>query len=128
MPASDEEELMAVVKRVYQNRAKSLTSEIEDWESEPEAVVPSRSIASVKGTAKAQKAIEPKEAEFVTQMLHEHLYGSETDQKLVPPIRKPASVAPETDFQDSEKLKSTQNLKHETKRLEKEIEQIRDDE
>jgi hypothetical protein len=102
MTTSDQDQLVAIVKRVYQAREKSLSSEIEDWESEPAAVAPSRTIASVKGVAKPEKAIDPKEAEFVTNMLRAHLYGTNADQKLVEPARKPASVAPEAPIQDSE--------------------------
>ena len=131
MSAADEAELVAIVKRVYQAREKSLTSEIEDWESEPAAVAPSRSVASIKGKAPAEKAVEkaidPKEAEFVTALLRDHLYGTDSDQKLVEPVRKPANLATEPALQDEEQKKMNQVLKHETKRLEKEIERINDD-
>jgi hypothetical protein len=128
MTMSDQDELVAIVKRVYQAREKSLSSEIEDWESEPTAVAPSRAIASVKGVAEPEKAIDPKEAEFVTDLLRAHLYGTSTDQKLVEPVRKPASAAPQAPIRDSEQKKMNQVLQHETKRLEKEIERIPGDE
>jgi hypothetical protein len=130
---ADQTELVAAVKRVYQDREKSLASEIEDFESEPEVkkVEPSRSIASVpvKGVAKPVKALDPVEAEFVTRKMHERLYGTDADQKLVEPktARKPASV-PVNEIADGEKVKEHQVLKQETKRLEKEIGTIRDDE
>jgi hypothetical protein len=138
---SDQAELVASVKRIYDDRAKSLASEIEDWDSEPLVPAvnaqPARSIASVpvkvKGASKPVKAIDPSEAEFVSRKMHERLYGDEEDQKMVEPSnRKPASVKTNTHASDqvvdTEQLKEHKGLKNETKRLEKEIETIRDDE
>ena len=128
---SDQTEMVASVKRVYQAREKSLTSEIEDWETPADAhEEPSRSIASVpvKGVAKPQKAVDPKEAEFVTRMMNERLYGTEKDQTAADAGRKPASVKTKAPLIDSEQVKQQRVLKQETKRVEKEIGQIQDEE
>ena len=121
----DQTELSEVVKRVYDDRAKSLTSELKDWNSEAqdENEAPSRTLASVRGVSKPEKALDPAEAEFVNRKMREHLYGDANDAKIMSDVRKPASItAKSREVVDSEQTKQKLNLKRETKRLEKEIE------
>jgi hypothetical protein len=132
LDSAEQTELSEVVKHVYEDRAKSLASEIADWDAVPEEdkkdEKPSRSIASVKGIAAPEKALDPKEANFVTQMMREHLYGSNEDQKNVESNRKPASAEKPMAIDDTEMQNHKKSLKLENKKLEKEIEQINEDE
>ena len=123
LPENDHAELVAIVKNVFDERAKSLASEIQDWEEVQENQKPSRSIASVKPGLPV-KAVDPKEANFVNAQLRAHLYGDEEDQKSVSSRRNPASAKTKEGLVDHEKVKQQKNLKLETKKLEKEIEQV----
>ncbi len=123
LPETDHAELVTIVKKIYQERAKALASEIEEWEEVPETVSPTRALASVK-VPKAQKALDPKEANFVNAQIRAHLYGSDEDQKALDTGRKPASIKGSLGLKDSEKVKQEKELQRETKKLEKEIEHL----
>lgn len=122
LPEADHAELVKIVKQVYEDRAKSLASEIEQWEEVPETLKPERSIASVKGP-KPVPAVSAKEADFVTTQLRAHLYGDDEDQKSLEGERKPASAGAHP-LKDLEAAKKQKNLKLETKKLESEIEHL----
>ena len=110
LPEADHKELVEIVKRVYEDRAKSLASEIEEWEEAPAVgAKPARTIASVKA-GKAQKAVNPKEAAFVSAQLRTRLYGSEEDQKTLEKSRNPASASESKGLKDTEHLKQQKNF------------------
>jgi len=124
---SDQNELLAIVKRVYQDRSKSMISEIEDWESLPPDSTrgPAESLAQ---STPSKSALDPKETDFVNQMMRERVYGED-------PGRKPASTRPRDDVKDGEnslvdeeKAHHQKELKKETKRIETEIDHVKDNE
>jgi hypothetical protein len=115
----EKDQLVAVAKQVYEDRSKSLVSEIEEWGEGEEG--PSRSIASIPTSSK--KSIDPKEASFTMKLLKDRIYGTPEEQaKFVPKAvrasRSPASVI------DTEKEKQKDGFKKEAKRVEKEIERL----
>ncbi len=130
LPEADQTELVAVVKRVYEDRSKSLTSEIQDWADAP-AGEPDREIASVKETPKKNSAIDPKEADFVTRKMRERLYGEESEEPVARrQSRKPASVKRDVDqevIHDHEKQRELKSFNQEKKKLEKDLEQVNSD-
>ena len=88
----EESEMVAVVGRVFEGRAKSFVTDLENWKSVP--VEPERSIASEPKKAKAT-ALDEAEAKHTMEMMRERLYGTARDLKNVDeefPSRKPASV------------------------------------
>lgn len=123
--ADDEhEELTQVVQRVFENRAKSLTADIEDWSEIAKAAEAARSIASVpeKKVKKTEVAINPAEAKFSMDLLKKHLYGDDEDMKMLnDESRKPASVQK---LDDSEYEKKKKKKKQETQRLIDEVSKI----
>jgi len=116
--SEEQEQVVAVVKQVYEDRSKSLVSGIQDW-SESEG--PARSIASVPQSSKS--TIDQKEAQFTMKLLKDRLYGTlEEQEKFVPPpvrTRAPASV-----LRDERKEAAEKRLKSETRRVEKEIDRL----
>ena len=116
--ADEQEQVVAVVKQVYEDRSKSLVSGIQNW-SDSEG--PSRSIASVPQSSKS--TIDQKEAQFTMKLLKDRLYGTlEEQDKFVPPptrTRAPASV-----LRDERKDAAEKRLKSETRRVEKEIDRL----
>ena len=124
--ASDEQnELTKVVERVFEARAKSLTSDIDDWAEIEKSEQANRTIASVpeKPSKNTKSAIDPKEAKFSMDLLKKHLYGDDEDMKMLndEPVRAPASAQKLKDPEyDRKKAKKTQ----ETKRLMKEVSEL----
>ena len=121
LPKEDAAELVAIVKRVYEDRSKSLVSEMEQWQEIEEKKEPSRSIASVPEKSN-RKAVDENEASFVNHMLKARLYGE--DEPQANSSRTPAGVDPK--ISDSEKTNQTKKLNVETKRVEKEIDSLKD--
>ena len=119
VPKGDQDQMVAVVKQVFEDRSKSLVTEVKDWADQDQG--PSRSIASVPQSSKS--AIDEKEAAFTMKMLKDRLYGTDPEQqKFVPAphaYRTPASVMSDVE-QDSKEKK----LKMETKRIGKEIDRL----
>ena len=105
-----------------------MTSEIESWDldSNPEI---ERAPAEFTNAKKSVKAIDPKEANFVSRKMHEHLYGENADQQISNEKnqRYPASAKSHPKLKDSIKETQDENFKRESKRIEKKIEQISDE-
>lgn len=128
LPHEDQEQIVSVVKQVYEDRSKALISGIHEWAELGDE--PSRGIASV--NAGARHSVDEKEAEFTKNQLRNRLYGTTDEQnKYVPPIfpeREPASLreagARTPLIEDSEKTKHEKAFRMETKRIEKEIERL----
>ncbi len=114
---SEQEQVVAIVKQVYQDRSKSLVADIQDWSGNEG---PSRSIASIPQSSK--RTIDPKEAEFTMKILKDRLYGTDEEQtKYVPePMtrRAPASI------RDEHKEQAGKKFKTEVRRIEKEIDRV----
>jgi hypothetical protein len=129
LSSGDQEQIVAVVKQVYEDRSKALVSGIHDWSEFEEE--PARGIASVGSTA----AVDVREAEFNLKQLKNRLYGSEAEQKMyVPPVfpeREPASLKENfsraLSSDDGEKKRRESAFRAETKRIEREIERLRPD-
>jgi hypothetical protein len=117
LDSTEQEQVVAIVKQVYEDRSKSLVAGIQDW-SENDG--PSRSIASVPMSSK--NTIDPKEAELTMKLLKDRLYGTNEEQvKFVPapaPKRAPASI------QDDHKDQKEKKFKTEVRRIEKEIDRV----
>lgn len=113
---NEKNELIAIVKEVYEDRAKALTSDIEEWQSEPAEPL-ARGIASV---PEHRKAVDPKEESFVIKMMKERLYGGGEE----PAQRAPASKSKAVTIQDSEFKKIQKKREAETRRVEKQIERL----
>lgn len=125
----DTNELVAIVKRVYDERSKSLVSELDQWKELPEKTTESggRSIASVPDH-RSRHSIEPNEANFVNQMLRQRLYGEDEEMSHAPKSRKPASVShTQKKLIDSEKVKQDKEFGMESKLVEKEIDRLKPD-
>lgn len=114
---SEQEQIVAVVRQVYDDRSKSLVADISDW-SDGEG--PSRSIASIPQGGK--HTVDPKEAELTMRLLKDRLYGTDEEQtKFVPAphaSRAPASVKDERGELKKKKFKT------EVHRIGKEIDQL----
>ena len=125
MTGEEKEELAQVVQRVFEARAKSLTTDIEDW-NDLEKTVADRQIASVpeKVTKNSRLALDPEEAKISMDMLKKHLYGDDEDLKMLNdgPVRTPASAAK---LNDSEYERKKKKKKQETERLIKEVSEIK---
>ncbi len=125
LDAEAREPLVAVVKQVFEDRAKSLVSGIESFGEEAESA--GRSIASVPQGAK--HVVDPKEAAIVMKLMKDRIYGTETEQArfVPPPIR--AGRAPATaPVEDAEKKSQEKKFQTEVKRIEKEIGRMDPDE
>jgi len=120
--SEEKDQLVAVVKQVFEDRSKSLVSGIETFgEGEGQA---NRSIASV--PQKSKQVIDPKEAAFTMKLLKERIYGTEEEQKrFVPaPIQTRRAPASTENITDEVKKVQEQKYKKESKRIEKEIERL----
>ena len=136
---SDEErsEMQKIVAKVFDDRAKSLHSDFESWETvEEESPLQNRAIASTEPVTSKQmspkkgkhglkadpteiRVLDPKEVEFSMGLLQQHLYGDEEDQKMLKENdRKPASA---TKLKDSEYERKKKKLKKQTGEVAKEI-------
>jgi hypothetical protein len=118
----EKDQLVAVVKQVFEDRSKSLVSGIETFgESEGQA---NRTIASVPQASK--QVIDPKESAFTLKLLKERVYGTEEDQKRFVPAPIQARRAPASAEAVTDDVKKNQELKYkkESKRVEKEIERL----
>ncbi len=132
LPREDQEQIVSVVKQVYEDRSKALVSTIHDWNGSDEE--PSRGLASV--DVKKKSAVDEKEAEFTMNQLRNRLYGTKDEQKrYIPPIfpeRAPASAGDpgpnDTSIDDSEHKRQDGVFRMEAKRVEKAIERFRTDE
>jgi hypothetical protein len=114
----EQRELVEVVERVFEGRAKSLASDIESWEQIPEET-PQRSIASKKAS---KPAIDVDEARFSMGLLKQRLYGDENELKMLDDeTRKPASIQnlddPEYERQKKVKKSETQRLIDEVSKM-----------
>ena len=120
--SDEKDQLVAVVKQVFEDRAKSLVSGIETF-GEGEGQV-NRSIASVPQTSK--QVVDPKEAAFTLKLLKDRVYGTEEEQKrFVPaPIQARRAPASAVGITDEVKKAQEQKFKKESKRIEKEIERL----
>jgi hypothetical protein len=131
LPREDREQIVSVVKQVYEDRSKALVSTIHDWDGSDEE--PARGLASVEGNKRS--AVDEKEAEFTMKQLRNRLYGTEDDQRrFVPPIfheRTPASIEQNAErassIDDMERKKQEKIFRAETRRVEKAIERFRAD-
>ena len=123
LPKEDTDELVSIVKRVYDDRSKSLVSEVTEWDHLDEQNEQNRAPASVP-VKKVHSPIDVKEADFVNDMLKAHLYG---EDEPTGPSRAPASVGQKQKISDTEKTRQEQKLKQETKRIEKEIDRLNPD-
>jgi hypothetical protein len=129
LAAAEQTELTKVVERVFEARAKSLTSDIDDWAEIERTEQASRSIASVpeKASKNTRSAIDPKEAKFSMDLLKKHLYGDEEDMKMLnddsgaESVRAPASAKK---LQDPEYDRMKAKKKQETQRLMKEVSEL----
>ncbi|NDG85229.1 MAG: hypothetical protein EBX52_09380 [Proteobacteria bacterium] len=120
---AEREQFVAVVKQVYEDRAKSLVSGIESFGEGSDG--PGRTIASVPQGSK--HVIDPKEAAFTLKLLKERIYGSEDEQNRFapPPIRvKRAPASVNTALGDDVKVNQEKKFKQESKRIGKEIERL----
>ncbi len=116
LDASEQEQVVAIVKQVYEDRSKSLVAGIQEWS---DSRGPSRSIASVPMSSKSVS--DPKEAELGMRLLKERLYGTDEEQvKFVPPAskRNPASI------RDKHEEAAKKSLKTEIRRIGKEIDRV----
>lgn len=131
LPREDQEQIVSVVKQVYEDRSKSLVSGIQEWSDSDEE--PSRGPAS--DGAASKKALDAKEAEFTLNQLRNRIYGTPDEQKrYVPPIfpeREPAALKSKEpqapSLKDGEKQKQEKAFRAESKRIQKEIERLNPD-
>jgi|GEM_PF-3153121 len=136
LAADESQSMQSVVERVFALRAKSLTTDIEDWDEVEKSVDTDRQIASVpdgkdSGNQNVRNSIDPKEAQHTMELLKEHLYGSAADLKMLnddgltpkASSRSPASksgeklVDPEYDRIQKNKKREMQRLIHEVSNL-----------
>jgi len=136
LAADESQSMQNVVERVFALRAKSLTTDIEDWDEIERSVETDqrsdRQIASVPDGKNVRNAIDPKEAKHTMELLKEHLYGSAADLKMLDDddgltpkasSRSPASktggklVDPEYERIQKKKKRETQRLIHEVSNL-----------
>jgi methyl coenzyme M reductase gamma subunit len=126
LPNAEQEEMVAIVARVFESRAKSLVSELEsfrDMKEEPES---DRAPASLK---RYQPAVDEKEEEFTMKILRRRLYqDDESVQKKVEgqkdQVRTPASepeAMGDTAIQDRAKKRMDHKKSAESVRVMKEI-------
>ncbi len=117
LDSAEQEQVVAVVKQVYEDRSKSLVADIQDWSGNEG---PSRSIASIPMSSKS--TIDPREAELTIKLLKDRLYGTNEEQvRFVPtpaPQRSPASI------RDDHKDQAKKKFKNEVRRVEKEIDRL----
>jgi len=123
LDVAERDQFVAVVKQVYEDRAKSLVSGIETFGEGKGG--PERSIASIPQSSK--QVVDPKEAAFTMTLLKERIYGSEEEQNRFapPPVvarRAPASVSAAPS--DEVKKDQEKKFKQESRRIGKEIERL----
>jgi hypothetical protein len=125
LPEADRDEMVAIVSRVFENRAKTLISDLENFNDIPESEDQARAPASLK---RYQPAVDEKEAEFTMKMLRRRLYeGDESiERKSVDERaqadRKPASVETQTPkIEDRRKKLQDQKRKVATDQVLKDI-------
>jgi hypothetical protein len=118
LPDAERDEMVAIVARVFENRAKSLVSELENFKDIPEGKVDNRSPASL---GRYQPAVDEKEEEFTMKVLRRRLYND--DQELEKKTaRRPASQESRGAVRiDDSGRKKTELKKKETDRVLKEI-------
>ncbi|MBU6155151.1 MAG: hypothetical protein KGP28_12680 [Bdellovibrionales bacterium] len=117
LESAEQEQVVAIVKQVYQDRSRSLVADIQDWSG---SEGPTRSIASIPQSSKS--TIDPKESALTMKLLKDRLYGTDEEQgRYVPaPVgrRSPASI------RDEHKEKAVNKLKTEVRRIGKEIDRM----
>ncbi len=82
LPSAEQEEMSRVVVSVYEERNKSLTSDIDDWK-DIETPSENRTLASDAKVAKKIDVIQPEEAAFTINMMKKHLYGGDEDLNIL---------------------------------------------
>lgn len=116
---AEQDEYVAIVSRVFENRAKSLVSDLEEFKDIPESEKENRSPASL---GRYQPAVDEKEEELTMKILRRRLYGGDPDLEKKSE-RKPASTGPAKGqkINDSKKKAIDLKKKKETDRVLKEI-------
>lgn len=126
LPDAEREEMVAIVARVYENRAKTLVSDLESFKEIPEGKADNRSPASL---GRYKPAVDEKEEEFAMKVLRRRLYQNdeELEKKTA---RKPASEEGRgaVKIDDSGKKKTDLKKKKETDRVLKEISSLNTEE
>lgn len=119
LPDAEQEEMVAIVSRVYESRAKSLVSDLENFKDIPETKEDNRSPASL---GRYKPAVDEKEEEFTMKVLRRRLYQDD------PELEKKSARAPASDagrapakIDDSKMQKIEQKKKKETDRVLKQI-------
>lgn len=117
LPAVDRDEMVAIVARVFENRAKTLMSDLENFEG---IKVPEESKRSPASVERYQPAVDEKEAEFTMKMLRRRLYEGDDSiaQKTVEGSRAPASMPT---IQDKKKQQQEKQKQKSTEKVLKEI-------
>lgn len=119
LPAAEQDEFVAIVARVYENRAKTLVSDLENFREMKEGEKENRSPASL---GRYQPAVDENEEEFTMKILRRRLYNDDVELQRKSE-RKPASAEPakEVKIDDSKKKAVDLKKKKETERVMKEI-------
>jgi hypothetical protein len=119
LDSTEQEQVVAIVKQVYEDRSKSLVAGIQDWS---ENNGPSRSIESVPMSSKS--TIDPKEAELTMKLLKDRLYGTNEEQVKFSPAPAPAPKRAPASIHDEHKDQKEKKFKTEVRRIEKEIDRV----
>lgn len=126
---AEQDEMIAIVARVFEDRAKSLVSDLEDFKSIPEAKEEDRSPASL---SRYKPSVDEKEEELTMKILRRRLYGNDAELEKASE-RKPASVEGEktekaVKIEDSKKKVIEVKKKKEMDRVMKEISNLNTEE